>query len=528
MPGGLFKTALQLQQVKVRDRVRKEKKQAFLLYKTAQIRDKSLRQCAENAILLSDEGEHPPLFCILCRQDGGYGMNEMALTEGKVKTTLLRFTLPFLAATLLQFLYGAADLIIVGQFANAAGVSAVSTGSQIMQMFTGLAMGLASGGTVIVGQYWGARRREDVQETIGTMFCFFTLFALAMTAFILLFVDPIIAVMNVPEEAKAPAWDYIFICGCGTIFITGYNMVSGILRGMGDSKRPMYFVMVACVVNVVGDLILVGGFGMGAAGAAIATVASQALSLLLSVLVLRRKDFPFDFKRASFRIHRDKLISLVKLGTPVAIQNILVSLSFLIITAIVNNIGLVESAAVGTAGRIGDFGLLGPIAFLSAISAMVAQNIGAGREDRAKATLKYGILFSLVFGVVMFVLLQLFPQGAMSIFNNDQRVIEAGALYLRSFCFDSLLTCFVFSLNGFFGGCGRTGFALANSVLATFLVRVPVVLIVSLIPDTTIFHIGMATPLASAFQVVVQLIYYRLGRWKGAVLVQEGAPADES
>ena len=460
-------------------------------------------------------------------------MKELSLTEGTVKTTLLRFTLPFLAATLLQFLYGAADLMIVGQFAVTEGdAAAVITGSQIMQMVTGLTMGLASGGTVIIGQYWGAGRREDAQKTVGTMFGFFTLFAVAMTVVMVLCTNLITDVMRVPAEAVAPARSYIFICSCGTIFITGYNMVSGVLRGMGDSRRPMIFVTIACVTNVVGDLILVGACGMGAAGAAIATVAAQALSLVLSVLVLRGKDFPFDFKLASFRIHKDKLKSLIRIGTPVALQNVLVGFSFLIITAIVNNLGLIPATAVGTAGRIGDFGLLGPISFLSAISAMTAQNIGAGKERRAKDTLKYGILFSLVFGAVMFALLELFPQAAIRIFNTDPSVIESGALYLRSFSFDCLLTCFVFSLNGFFGGCGRTGFTMVNSLVSTFAVRIPITVLMSVLPGATLFHIGLATPLASALQIVIQLVYYKLGRWKGGDVIQEhpvpGLPAEET
>lgn len=452
-------------------------------------------------------------------------MRQYSLTQGNVKAALLRFTLPFLGATLLQFLYGAADLMIVSQFAATPGDAAgVINGSQIMQMVTGLVMGLATGGTVIVGQYWGANRKEDARKTVGTMFAFFSIFAVVLTLAVVLCTNLITNVMRVPAEAVQPAREYIFICGIGIVFITGYNMVSGVLRGMGDSTRPMIFVAVACVVNVVGDLILVGGLGMGAKGAAIATVAAQALSLLLSVVVLRGKDFPFDFKRSSFCIHGDRLSALIKVGIPVALQNILVGLSFLIITAIVNNLGLVSATAVGTAGRIGDFGLLGPIAFCSAVSAMTAQNIGAGQEHRAKQTLKYGILFSLVFGGIMFVLLEIFPQAAIRIFNPDPAVIESGALYLRSFGFDCLLTCFVFSLNGFFGGCGRTGFAMANSLAATFLVRVPVVLAVSMLPGITMFELGLATPLASAFQIVLQLVYYRMGRWKGGVIQAEALP----
>lgn len=452
-------------------------------------------------------------------------MLSRSLVEGDVKKSLLRFTLPFLAATLLQFTYGAADLIIVGQFdPTGAGITAVTTGSQLMQTFTSLLMGLASGGTVLIGQYWGAKRREDVSKTIGTMFTFFAILAVVMTAIVTLGANFFTSLMQVPAEAVEGARQYIFICGCGVIFITGYNMVSGILRGLGDSKHPMLFVLIACIANIIGDLILVGPLKMGPAGAAIATVAAQALSLALSLVVLRSKDFPFDFARSSFRIAGSKLRGLVRVGTPVAIQNILVSISFLIITGVVNGMNLITaSAAMGTASRVIDFCMMGPIAFYSAISAMTAQNIGAGREDRAKKTLKYGMLFSLIFGAVMFALVMLFPRQAIGVVNRNPEVLDLGVLCLYGFSFDCIMVAFVFSFNGFFGGCGRTGFTMANSLIATFIVRIPFTLFVANLPGASLFLIGLASPLASILQVAVQLVYYKLGRGKRSSVLSEPA-----
>lgn len=443
---------------------------------------------------------------------------ELSLTQGDVKTTLLRFTLPFLAASLLQFLYGAADLVIVGQFADAAGIAAVSTGSQVMQAVTGLVMGLATGGTVLIGQFTGAGRREDVSRTIGTMLTLFTLIALGLALVCALGTNLLVGAMHVPEQAVAPARQYLFICSCGILFITGYNMVSAILRGMGDSRRPMYFVAIACVLNILGDLLLVGLFKLGAAGAAAATVFAQGVSLLLSVGVLRGRDFPFDFKRASFRMSRPLCAKLTALGAPVALQNVLVSLSFLIITSIVNGLGLPQAAAVGAVERVIDFSMMGPIAFMSAISAMTAQNMGAGYPRRARSALGYGILFSLAFGAVLFSLCQLFPRAAIGLFTPDPEVIFHGALYLRSYSIDCLLVAFVFCLNGFFGGCGRTTFTMANSLAATFLVRVPVVLLVSRMAGATMFHIGLAAPAASILQILLQLAYLKSGRWRHSVL----------
>ena len=420
-------------------------------------------------------------------------MSQLSLTEGNVRRALSRFAIPFLGASLLQFLYGAVDLIVVGQFADQAGIAAVSTGSQVMQAVTNFIIGLSTGGTVLVGQYLGARRGEDVNRAIGTLFSLFALIAVVLAAAFALSTNAIVALMQVPAAAAAPARQYLFICACGLVFITGYNMVSGVLRGLGDSKRPMYFVLVACIINIVGDLLLVGVFG--------------------------RRDFPFDFKRRSFRIQGDKAARILRLGLPVAVQNVLVTLSFLIITAIVNHMDvLAQSAAVGLVERITGFIMLFPIAFQSAISAMTAQNMGAGRPDRARQGLKYGILFCLAADIAMFVLVQLVPGLAMRLFTPDAEVIYHGVLYLRTYSIDCILVTFVFTLNGFYSGCGRTGFTLFNSLASTFLVRVPAVFFISLLPGVTLLHIGVAAPAASAIQVLLQLLYFRTGRWNHSVL----------
>lgn len=448
-------------------------------------------------------------------------MNQRSLTEGDVRSVLIRFTLPFLAASLLQFFYGAADLIIVGRFSDPAAMTAVSTGSQVMQTVTGLVTGLTTGGTVLVGQFMGARRERDVSQTIGTVFTLFTLVAVGLTVIFTLSTNLLVKLMQVPAAAVAPARQYLFICSCGIVFITGYNMVSGILRGLGDSRRPMIFVAIACVANVFGDLLLVGALDMGAAGAAIATSAAQGVSLVLSLLVLRGRDFPFDFKRASFRMRRDKVAKTLRLGAPVALQEVLVSLSFLIITAIVNHMGVVaQSAAVGVAERVIMFAMMAPVAFLSAISAMTAQNMGAGKPERASTALKYGMLFCLAFDVVMFLLLQLLTPQAVGLFTPDSEVVRHGVLYLRTYSIDCILVTFIFCLNGFFSGCGRTGFTLFNCLAATFAARVPLVLVLSLIPGVTLLHIGIAAPAASVLQIVIQLIYLRSGRWRSQNLLQ--------
>jgi len=443
-----------------------------------------------------------------------FSLPENKLLQGDVRAALIRFALPFLGASVIQFLYGTIDMMVVGRFGDAAGVSAVATGSQVMQTITGLVAGLTTGGTVLIGQYIGAGRTGDVKRAIGTIFSLFAALALAGTLVLTLCTNFIVTLMRVPEQAVLPARQYIFTCACGLLFITGYNAVCGILRGLGDSKRPMIFIAISCCVNIVGDLLLVGLLGLGALGAAIATIFAQAVSMVLALLFLFRGEYASYFSLALLRPHRQTAGRLLGLGFPIALQNSLTDLSFLIITAIVNNIGLDQSAAVGVVERVIGLGILIPVAFMSAISAMTAQNIGAGKLERAVTATRYGILYSLILGILPFAVLELLPQLAIRLFIDDSAVIAHGVLYLRSYSIDCLLVCLVFCLNGFFSGCGRTGFTMANCLIATFAVRVPVVWLVSRLPDVTMFHIGLAAPLASILQIIIQLCYLKWGSWR--------------
>ena len=359
---------------------------------------------------------------------------------------------------------------------------------------------------------------------IGGAAVVFALLAAVLFGVLVFLARPISSLMQAPAEALDLTTSYVRICGAGIFFIVAYNMLSALFRGLGDSRSPLIFVLVACVINIVGDLLLVGVFGRGAAGAAVATVAAQGVSLLLALAVLRHRDFPFDFKLPSFRPQGEKASKLLRLGLPVAVQNVLVTLSFLIITAIVNHMDvLAQSAAVGVVERVTGFIMLFPSAFMSAISAMTAQNMGAGRPDRARQALKVGILLCLVADLVMFALIQAFPGQALRLFTPDAEVIRHGVLYLRTYSIDCILVTFVFTLNGFYAGCGRTGFTLFNDLTATFLVRVPVVFFMSRIAGVTLLQIGIAAPAASAVQVLLQLLYLRTGRWNRSVL-GEGRP----
>ena len=440
------------------------------------------------------------------------------LTNGSISKTLIRFALPFLGSSLLQFLYGVVDMIVVGQFSDAAGVTAVNNSSQIMQLVTSLICGIATGGTVLLGQYIGAKKHPDAGKTVGSMIYLFAGLAGIITAVLLIFGNGIVALLQVPEEAVIPAQAYLRICGIGTSFIVGYNVVSSILRGIGDSKRPMYFIAISCLLNIVGDLILVGRFHLGAEGAAIATVAAQAVSFLCALITLFFSGLPFPITR---KPERQKLVKVLQLGIPVAFQDVFATLSFIIITVVVNLIGLSQSAAVGVVERIIGFSMVIPIAFMSALAVFTAQNIGAGQQPRAKVGLRISLFISLGLTLILFLIMQFFPEVLMGIFTPDKAVIYHGSLYLHTYSIDALMVCFVFCLNGFFSGCGRTTFTMFNCLFSTFIVRVPLVILFASLPNVTMLQIGIAAPVASAVQIIIQIIYYCSNRWNQPLLVQE-------
>lgn len=447
------------------------------------------------------------------------------LTQGRVGSALLRFALPFLAASFLQQLYSTVDMVAVGRLTAEAApaLSAVSTSGQVMYTVTSLVIGLATGSTVLIGQYVGAGRREDVSRTIGTMFPLFGIVAVAISVILAACTRLIVAVMQVPVQAVEDAERYLFICAVGMIFVTGYNMVSGILRGLGDSKSPMILVAIACVINMIGDIILVGPLQLGAAGAAIATVTAQGFSFLFSLVLLRRRrNFPFDFKRRSFALRREQSRLLLKLGVPVAMQDFFIGISFILITTFVNRIGLEQSACVGVVARVTCIAMLVSVAFMSAIAAMTAQNIGSGQPERAVASLRWGLLCSFLFSLAAFIAIQLWPSQILSLFTDDYGVIQQGVLYIRSNSIDCVMVAFVFCLNGFFSGCGHTTFSMVNNLISTFGVRVAGTLLISLIAGTTMFHIGLAAPAASAVQIVIQLVYLGLGGWRKNTVLSAG------
>lgn len=440
-------------------------------------------------------------------------MKNNELTEGKILSSLIKFALPVLLALFLQALYGGIDLLIVGRFGKTADVSGVSTGSMVMQMMTTVITGLTMGITILVGQSIGEKNPEKAGKGIGSGIFLFLIIALMLSAAAGIFSNRLSLMMHAPADAFAQTSLYIRICGFGFLFVVAYNVLGGIFRGLGDSQTPLITVAMACVVNIFGDLILVRGFGLGAAGAALATIFAQAISVAVSLLMIRKKDLPFTFSIKDIRFDREIIGKELRLGVPIALQELLVGLSFLVIQIIVNSMGMIASAGVGIAEKICVFIMLVPSAYMQSMSAFVAQNMGAGRANRSKKALLYGIISSLLAGSVMAYITVFHGNLLASLFSGEQEVIAAAFDYLKAYGIDCLLVSILFCFIGYYNGCGNTMFVMLQGLMGAFCVRIPFVYLMSGREGVTLFHIGLGTPAASTVQITLCLImYFVVGR----------------
>lgn len=445
---------------------------------------------------------------------------EKDLSQGSVAKQLFLFAIPFIITNLVQSLYSVADMIIVGQFAGTVSMSGVNIGSQVSLLITMLVIGLSAGGTVLIAQYKGFGAREELTRTIGTLFSVLFVLAIVLTVVMFLFSVPILHLIQTPPEAFEEAKRYLLVTVAGTIFIFGYNAFSAVFRGMGNSKFPLIFVSIACLANVFLDLLLVAYFKMGALGAAVATVSSQALSMILCIIFLRRSDFVFDFRLKSFRFHKEQLKKLLEVGIPTSIQNTITHISFIVLTAMVNTISVAASAGVGAVAKFNSFAILPAIAVGNSVSAMSAQNIGAGEEKRAVKTMNIGILLAFVMSLIMFVIATLFPEPILQIFGNDPDMIREGALYMQAFKYDFLIVPVLFCFNGLFIGSGHSTFSLINSILSSIIIRIPISYLFGMSMGQGVFGVGIGAPLATLVSSVIGLFYFLSDRWRQSTLLQ--------
>ena len=435
---------------------------------------------------------------------------EKNLTNGSVLKNIAYFSLPYLLSYFLQTLYGLADLFIIGQFEGVASTTAVSIGSQVMHMLTVMIVGLAMGSTVCIGQAVGAGDKKRASAAIGNTVTLFMLLSVVITALLLALVRPIVSVMSTPAEAAEGTRAYLTICFIGIPFITAYNIISSIFRGLGDSKSPMIFIAVACAANIALDYIFIGIMGLGPAGAALGTTLSQAISVVFSLVVILRRKSGISLERRDLHPQRDTMGRLLRIGVPVAAQDGLIQIAFIVITVIANRRGLDAAAAVGIVEKIISFVFLVPSSMLSTVSALCAQNIGAGKQARAEQTLRYAVIIAVSFGIIIALLTQFISEQAVGLFTPDTVVIMLGGQYLRGYIWDALFAGIHFCFSGYFCACGRSEISFIHNISAIALVRIPGVYLTSKLFPDTLFPMGLATAAGSLLSVIICIIAFAL------------------
>lgn len=434
---------------------------------------------------------------------------ELIFTSGSLPKALLQFVIPYMLGILIQNLYGAVDLFVVGHYATTADVSAVTIGSQLMSLATQLIIGFATGVTILIAQHYGAKNEKGLRQTTGTAFILFTLLAIALTILYLVFHTHMVTAMQTPTEAIHPTREYLFACALGILFIVGYNVINSILTGLGNSRTSFLFIIAACFINIVLDIVLVKYFYMGALGTAIATTLAQAGSFIFAVLYLYRKGLGFHFSHSEIKLRKPIAKQILIIGAPVAIQNILVGFSFLFITAIINQMGIIASASVGIVEKLITFLFVPATALGTATGTASAQNFGAKNSHRAKQSLWYSIIIALIPSVLITIFCQINGSFLTGILTNNKEVIDLAANYLKSYIFDIIMVSFVFCMNGFFNSCNKSWFSLLHSLITTFAVRIPLSLFLSRLNNTSLYMIGWAAPISTLASLILCIIFLR-------------------
>ena len=428
-------------------------------------------------------------------------------TQGSILKKLALFMLPILGALVLQAAYGAVDLLVVGRFGSTSGLSAVSTGSQVLNLVTFVVTQFAMGITVLIARYLGEKKPEQIGSVIGGAVVVFAVISAALFIVMVVFARPISILMQAPTEALDLTTSYVRICGSGIFFIVAYNLMAAIFRGLGDSKSPLLFVLVACIVNIFGDLFLVAGLHLDAAGAALATVFAQAVSVLCAVILLIKKKLPFSITRSDFDFN-SQCKKFLGIGLPLALQEFLTQVSFLALCAFVNRLGLEASSGYGVACKIVNFAMLIPSALMQSMASFVSQNVGAGNQKRAKKSMFTGIGVGLVFGCLVFTLIMLKGDVLAGFFSTDAAVIQKGFDYLKGFAPETIATAVLFSMVGYFNGNNQTLWVMCQGLIQTLLVRLPMSYYMSIQPNASLTKIGLAAPTSTAVGIVLNVLFY--------------------
>ena len=428
-------------------------------------------------------------------------------TQGSILKKLSLFMLPILGALVLQAAYGAVDLLVVGRFGSTSGLSAVSTGSQVLNLVTFVVTQFAMGITVLIARYLGEKKPEQIGSVIGGAAVVFAVISIVLFILMVGFARPISVLMQAPVEAVDLTTSYVCICGSGIFFIVAYNLLSAIFRGLGDNKSPLIFVLVACIVNIFGDLILVAGFHLDAAGAALATVFAQAVSVVCAVVILLKKNLSFSIRKSDLRFN-PQCKKFLGIGLPLALQECLTQLSFLALCAFVNRLGLEASSGYGVACKIVNFAMLIPSSLMQSMASFVSQNVGAGNQKRARHSMFTGIGIGLFFGCLVFTLVILKGDMLAGFFSTDAAVIQKSFDYLKGFAPETILTAVLFSMIGYFNGSNHTVWVMFQGLFQTLLVRLPMSYYMSIQPDASLTRIGLAAPTSTAVGIVLNVLFF--------------------
>ena len=433
--------------------------------------------------------------------------NKTDFTQGSILKKLFWFMLPILGALILQAAYGAVDLLVVGKFGSTAGLSAVSTGSQVLNLVTFVVTQFAMGITVLIARYIGEKKTGQIGKVLGGGVVVFTIISIGLFIFMVCFARLISVLMQAPTEAVSLTTVYVRICGSGIFFIVAYNVLAAIFRGLGDSRSPLIFVFVACIVNIVGDMLLVAGLHMDAAGAALATVLAQAVSVVCAIVMLFRKKLPFSIAKSDFRLNK-QCRKFLEIGLPLALQEFLTQLSFLALCAFVNRLGLEASSGYGVACKIVNFAMLIPSSLMQSMASFVSQNVGAGNKKRARQAMFTGIGIGAAFGCVVFCIVMFKGDVLAGCFSNDAAVIQKGFEYLKGFAPETILTAVLFSMIGYFNGNNKTLWVMIQGLTQTLLVRLPMDYIMSIQPNASLTNIGIAAPTSTVVGIVLNIIFF--------------------
>lgn len=434
-------------------------------------------------------------------------MNKNNLTEGSIGKTLFLFAIPFLIANILQSLYGAVDLFVIGKFCGARSVAAVSTGTQVTQIITSLITGLTLGSTIIIGEYMGKRKPDKVKETIGTTLTLFAVVAVILTVLMLLFERPLLTILQTPKESFELTVTYVAICSLGNIFICGYNAISAILRGYGDSTRPMIFVGIACGMNIILDVVFVAGLHLGVSGTALATIISQGFSMVVAIVYLKKKDFIFDFKLSSFRLVTSIAKKLAMVGIPISFQELMIRISFLYLMAVMNHCGVYAASVVGIGSKYDVFAMLSATSMANALAAITAQNMGAGKMKRARTSLWYGLSFALCVSFVFWLWAQVNPASMIGVFSKDASIVAAGIPFFKSCSYDYIMVAVVFCLNGYLNGRQKTIWTMVSSCFGALVLRIPMVYYFGTHFADNLGMLGKIAPIVSGIMACYTLLY---------------------